>query len=521
VTGAFAGWLDRFFDLHWRLRPVDATFVGVHHYDDRLPDASEAAADQARAETDGLLRDLAGVPNAGLSEVEELDRRLAAGQLRIQRWELGSAHFARTNPATLVGEAVFGVMALFLREFGDRAGRIELARARLAAVPALLRQAEERGARAPAAWTERGLRECAGARLLFGRGIGALDPSLVEAAAPALEAVARYEAYLRTEARLQAGDGYACGAEAFRLLLREGHAVDEAPAELARRAEARLAEWTAALWALPPPAADAPATTDPAAFGRRWAEAVEAIQRHGLASWSAWPVRYRPLPEWARDAAPYLYFLPYRAPSAFDPTEAVDSWIPAPATDATIVLNHVVHHGSLGHHLQNWHAVRAASRLGRVAAVDGVARIALFCGGSLAEGWASYAVDLMHEIGFLTPAAERGLAETRVRMAARALVDVRLHHGQLALDEAAALYRDRAGLTDAAARAEVVKNSLFPATGAMYLLGWERLHVLRRAARPTDLRAFHDALLAQGSIPAALVGAAARGPGSAPATGPA
>ena len=63
--------------------------------------------------------------------------------------------------------------------------------------------------------------------------------------------------------------------------------------------------------------------------------------------------------------------------------------------DSVIKLNHVIHHGSIGHHVQNWHAFRSASRIGQVAAVDCASRIAMFCGGTMAEGWACYATDLM------------------------------------------------------------------------------------------------------------------------------
>jgi uncharacterized protein (DUF885 family) len=140
-----------------------------------------------------------------------------------------------------------------------------------------------------------------------------------------------------------------------------------------------------------------------------------------------------------------------------------------------------------------------------VAGVDGVSRIALFCGGTMTEGWACYAVDVMREVGFLSPAAVRAAVESQLRVAARALVDVGLHQGRLSFEAAVAVYRERARMSDAAARAEVVKNSLFPGTGAMYLLGWERIHALRRVARPPDLGAFHDRLVAHGSIPTAML----------------
>ena len=57
----------------------------------------------------------------------------------------------------------------------------------------------------------------------------------------------------------------------------------------------------------------------------------------------------------------------------------------------------------IGHQIQNWHAFRAASRIGQIAATDCAQRIALFCGGTMAEGWACYVTDLLATAGFMTP----------------------------------------------------------------------------------------------------------------------
>jgi uncharacterized protein (DUF885 family) len=188
----------------------------------------------------------------------------------------------------------------------------------------------------------------------------------------------------------------------------------------------------------------------------------------------------------------------------------VDYFVPRGADDATIKLNHVVHHGSFGHHVQNWHAARAASRVGRIAAVDCAARIAMLCGGTMAEGWACYATDLAAEFGFLTSEEQAVQRQTRRRMAARALVDIRLHHSQFSLEEAAAFYVEHIGMSETAAHAEAVKNSLFPGTACMYLAGWEAIRDLRHemeSRQPTtySLREFHDQLLSFGSVPVSLI----------------
>src|SRR5262249_7123665 len=191
-----------------------------------------------------------------------------------------------------------------------------------------------------------------------------------------------------------------------------------------------------------------------------WEDARAVAETHRLVTWPDAPLRYVPRPAWARAATPHLYFLFYRSPAAFGAPPVHDYLVaPLPETasveereaflrahnDSAIKLNHVVHHGGLGHHVQNAYARRAASRIGRIAAVDCASRIALSCGGTMAEGWACYATDLMAEAGFLTPLERYAERHTRVRMCARAVVDVRLHQGRLSLEAAADYYRADAG----------------------------------------------------------------------------
>ena len=178
--------------------------------------------------------------------------------------------------------------------------------------------------------------------------------------------------------------------------------------------------------------------------------------------------------------------------------------------NSTITLNHVVHHGAVGHHVQNWHARhRSKSRVGRIAATDCASRIAMFLGGSMAEGWACYATQLMEELGMLTPLEKVSEQHTRVRMLARAIVDIRLHLGIASFSECVQYYQDVVGMSPDVATAETTKNSMFPCTALMYWLGTSGILALRaqhRATKGADfaLRAFHDALLSRGAIPVAL-----------------
>ena len=239
-----------------------------------------------------------------------------------------------------------------------------------------------------------------------------------------------------------------------------------------------------------------PATGDYlAAYQRAWDGCRERAEACDLVTWRADPIRYVPIPIHTRDAAPFLYYLHYRSPAPFDrlPTHdyvvtPIETAMPAEEqlrrlrahNTSVIKLNHVVHHGAIGHHVQNHYAYAGASEIGRVAAVDCASRIAMFQGGSMAEGWACYATDLMDEAGFFTPDESLAQQHTRARLLARAVVDIGLHERSLTFDEAVAVYRDRVGMTPEAAQGEACKNSMFPGTALMYWLGTEGLHALRR-----------------------------------------
>ncbi|MGH2411028.1 MAG: DUF885 family protein, partial [Chloroflexota bacterium] len=411
---------------------VSATFMGRHEHDAQLPDLSAQGLDEVAAQTRGQLRRLAALPAEQLTETERLDRDLTQGMLEIQTWEYEGGHMWRGNPSLALGEAVFGVIALLLRPYAPWPRREEAAIARLESVPALLAATRTRIRQAPAAWIARAERECEGALSLFGPGLdrfaadhGLNGERLRQAGDRARAAVAEFRSYLTGE--LSEGGTYGCGEEALSLLIRRGHWLPEEADEILAFAEDQAREQLAYLEAR---ASDFGARTWQEAlaqlhhlhpslaqylprFEHVWRESREAALAADLVSWPEYPIRYIQQPGWAREAAANLYFLFYRAPAAFDHITPMEYLVPPidadlpleeqtrrleATNDSVIKLNHVVHHGGLGHHLQNYHAYRAASRIGRIAGVDCASRIALLCGGTMTEGWACYATELMAEI---------------------------------------------------------------------------------------------------------------------------
>jgi uncharacterized protein DUF885 len=494
-------WLDDFFSAYYHHHPVSATFIGVHDYDHLLPNFSQDGSESLVEEADRLLRSF---PRQG---AESLDHQLAEGFLKVQRLEANSAHFT-TNPVHFTGESIFGLVSLLLRDFAPLDERLACAESRLRTVSEFLSVAEKRLASAPAAWIERARHECAGAHLLL-EDVTAAYPRIADAASVADAAFARFDAFLAQD--VQATQDYACGAQALELLLRHAHFSELDSSGIESLALEYLTHEEAFLQSTPPPDPERPSETEQefdylTQFQSMWQSACDVATNTDFLTVPDWPVRFVERPTWARRAAPYLYFLPYRSPAPFDTTALVEYLVPPGSDASTIKLNHVLHHASWGHHFQNWFAYHSASRIGRIAAVDCASRIAMLCGGTLAEGWANYAVDLAEEAGMLTPVERYGQHRARARMAARAIVDIRLHRDRLTLDESINVYTSSAGMSYAAARSEAVKNSLFPGAACMYLLGWHGIWQLRRQVQSrSSLRELHDRILSFGSVPVSLI----------------
>lgn len=535
---------------------MNATFTGVHEYDSQLPDWSVAGVNAMDDEMRTIAADLSAEHPAPplvrgyRDDVNVLDAEIARSFIDVQLAENASRHGVHGNPALWTGEAIFSVIALMIRDFAPIDERILNATRRLEAIPAFLADAYETvgDSPIPLAWTAKALRECDGAAILLDRGIDhwvdsaatvpARDARCRIAAARARVAVLQFAEWLRTRP-VAPESAMACGPALYDLLLARGHHCLRSRADLLgdahdafRRERSRLDamaldvsdSWRAVQQTL---AVDHPAPQDYLdAFARTWTACRERAISEDVVTWPDWPIHYALFPGWTRDAAPYLYYLNYRSPAPFDPYTEYDYVVPPlPSADSgdaaeqhlrlwnnsVIKLNHVVHHGGIGHHVQNWHAYhRAPSRIGKVAAVDCASRIGMFCGGTMAEGWACYATAVMEELGFLSPFERVAEQHSRVRFLARAIVDIELHQGSMSFSDATRFYVEQVGMTADAAKGEAVKNSMFPCTAVMYWLGTQGIldlrETLRRRRRSAwSLKAFHDELLGYGSLPVALV----------------
>jgi uncharacterized protein (DUF885 family) len=125
-----------------------------------------------------------------------------------------------------------------------------------------------------------------------------------------------------------------------------------------------------------------------------------------------------------------------------------------------------------------------------------------------AEGWALYAERLMWEMGVYAddPQGDLGRLRMEAYRAARLVVDTGIHAKKWNFDEAAKYLAEAAGFSDGYAQNEIVRYAVWPAQATSYYLGFLKLLELRQKAKDAlgnkfDLKAFHQVVLANGSVP--------------------
>jgi len=552
---SFSLWMDDFFRSYFQFRPVNATFAGIHKFDAKLPDYSEQGLEALRANMEKLLeRSERGLQTT--NAIEKIDLDLATNFLLIQLEELKSEHYQRGNPAVYSSEAIFGLISLCLREFAPTTKSLAAMVGRMKEIPIFLGEGESNVRSAPEEWTNEAIRQCDGAIKFLDQGLEVLISNwelpgstyqLNDSARSAIDAFKGYREYLSKELLLYKREQYGCGSPLFNILLRQGHAFEDMDVEkLATFGRKRVGQQKDLLWQATlkirrdgnweqvvsdlsrmHPAEDSIL----ASCQECWTECRRVAIEKNLIEWPDYPLIFKFIDPYFREAAPYLYFLYYRSPAPYDNIKT-NYYLISPIEQnlqpqeleqklrgisfATIKQNHVVHHGAIGHHVQNYYAYHGVSSVGRIAGVDCASRIAMFCGGTMAEGWATYATHLMDEVGFNTPEEHVAQLHSSMRLTARSVVDANLHSGHFSFNNAVSYYVAEIGMTPKAAYSEVVKNSMFPCTGAMYFLGLDAILKLRSEISKKEgigfsLKRFHGLLLNYGSIPIPIVSRALLG----------
>ncbi|QDS17804.1 DUF885 domain-containing protein [Xanthomonas arboricola] len=122
------------------------------------------------------------------------------------------------------------------------------------------------------------------------------------------------------------------------------------------------------------------------------------------------------------------------------------------------------------------------------------------------EGWALYTEKLGQEMGiYETPYEEFGRLTYEMWRACRLVIDTGVHHDGWSREQALAYLRDRTALSEHEVTTEVDRYISWPGQALSYKLGEISIVKLRAEAEQElgdrfDIKAFHDAVLKQGSV---------------------
>jgi len=134
----------------------------------------------------------------------------------------------------------------------------------------------------------------------------------------------------------------------------------------------------------------------------------------------------------------------------------------------------------------------------------------MFASTAMVEGWAHYCEQMMLDEGFRKnePTVRLGqLAEALIRLC-RFIVGIRLHCEDLSVEQGVRFFKDEAFMEEGSARREAERGTFDPSY-VLYSAGKLMIMKLRedykaRVGADYSLRKFHDALLANGTVPIGL-----------------
>ena len=157
-----------------------------------------------------------------------------------------------------------------------------------------------------------------------------------------------------------------------------------------------------------------------------------------------------------------------------------------------------IHEVFPGHFLHYQHLRQVESKL---------RKSILFSSTAFVEGWAHYCEQMMIEEGFRKNdhAVRLGqLSESLIRLC-RLIVGIRLHCEDLSVEQGVRFFREEAFLEEGSARREAERGTFDPGY-VLYTAGKLMILKLRedfkaQAGAAYSLRGFHDALLANGTVP--------------------
>jgi uncharacterized protein (DUF885 family) len=524
---AFDQLLQEFYHAWFRFHPEEAASVGLEEYAGLLRSYDDDDIGALISLNQSMHSALDELDEDELDEDRYIDYQLMKSAVSVECHDLQELDWRYRNPLAYV--PVQAVYQLLIHPVPDVQKAIKH---RLQAIPEYLRGARTLLSLMPErvvpVWLQSAIEQCeTGAG--FVRNLGrhplisekftnpARLQSLFDDASHALEEFAHF---LQQDMAHKAAGDFAVGEDRFNRLLVENHFFDVdakemlafgeklfAETESELKAQAESMETGADISALlekikvkhPKPARLLDTYRQGMRDAHRW------LQQHDLVTLPEKEALH--IQETPGFLKPLIPFAAYEPPLPADNKQRGLYYVTTPDDEALLAEHNQysidltsVHESYPGHHLQFVTA--------NIHHADNMTR-SVHASASLYEGWALYCEDLMEEQGFLNRKEHRFIMlRDRLWRALRVIIDVRIHTQGLSMEDASKLMVEKLGFDQQSADAELAWYSTAPTVPLCYASGYELIKAVRehqQQQRDFELKAFHDALLKQGSIALPLV----------------
>lgn len=514
--------------------PVNATYMGVHAYDDRYGDYSAAAVNEERRQLRDFLARLYKYKGVRLSPDVEIDHQLIASNCEMALLRLWEVPYHKTNPNLYLDDAANGIYYIMIRDYTPMQKRLDDIIARMWDLQRFLGQAEMNLSGPPPIWLNYARENVPHVKELIiavSDDLSARFPQRAdEIAAAANTAVTALDHYADFLATLEPGEpgSFAIGKEYYDYMLEHDDFFSFDADSLLTLGENLLAEAQTAYadykkkLAEEGDTARSPiypiASLSPQEVFDYYNWEINTVKQfvvdHNLVSVPSevGPCIAVETPKFLRGV---VGGIAYEPAGPFDSATTGYFYVrplPDSLTDrdkeryCRMIYDRgfrgsVVHEAYPGHHLQLQLAAHALSDVRRWQMNN-----------CLIEGWALYCEQMAYEADLYPDQPRRylGVLGGIVFRAARIVVDVKLQTGQFDYDQAVDWMIRTLDADTAYIKSEVLRYTMTPGQPMSYLMGKRQIMELRddikaREGDAFDLKGFHDRLLSEGSIPVSLI----------------
>lgn len=536
---------DRYFEeVYFRYAPSTGTYLGLHQYDRLLEDFSaQAIADQQR-DLHVWEKRIAKVEAANLGEMAQADRLIVMNSIRsalltseqIRPWE--------KNPDVYSSSLASSAFLLMERKFAPPEERLRSVIARERQMPAVLKAARANLKNPPHVYTDIALRQLPGNISFFEKDLTAAFKEVKDTALLAefkaangsvLEALRNYEGWLRSDLLPRSKGDFRIGAKAFGAKVFYDEMVDlplpqlldYAYSDLHKNQQAfqRIARQVNSA-AKPAAVLEELGSDHPApdklldTFRQTFDGLIRFIQAKHIIEI---PADVRPTLE---ETPPFMRattFASMDTPGPFE-TKAREAFfnVTLPEKDwnaarvnsfmrtfsFSTIVSISVHEAYPGHYVQLLYSSQAPSRVRKILGAN-----------SNVEGWAHYCEQMMMDEGYAEAASDGnkrradlihlGQLQEALLRDARYIVGLKMHTGQMSMEEARKFFVDEGYQSEESARVETDRGTADP-TYLYYTLG--KLEILKLRAdlqkkqgTAFSLEKFHTDFVRQGYPPIRVI----------------